>query len=145
MTEIQLTGCVIPNEQGWVYLNYRRLYDQWELPGGHVLPTDYHDPTMAAIRHAAAELHIEADVRLVRAIGTTIFEQNDKRYNMVFNILPRYVGGPLLQNWDDFGDEGFFNLLARDANHLKLSPAAKNLRQDAMMGMLELTPRDTLQ
>ncbi|MDB5170173.1 MAG: hydrolase [Candidatus Saccharibacteria bacterium] len=73
---VLLAGCIIVDDYGRMLLLHRSTddYSHWELPGGKVEADEL--PEATAIREIREELGV--DVRLTKALGSEVFEDNDR-------------------------------------------------------------------
>lgn len=135
---IELAGCILLDEYGRMLLLHRALgeFGRWELPGGKVEEDEL--PEEAAVREVREELGVQ--VRLTRAAGSDVFEENDRAYKFHWFqavITEGEVRAVESETFDDFDYIG-----TEDFPSLALSPGMAALQKKILLGDVSLDADD---
>ncbi|MDL2341908.1 MAG: NUDIX hydrolase [Patescibacteria group bacterium] len=129
MKQIELAGCVIVDDYGRILLLHRSSgkFTHWELPGGKIERDETAEE--AAVRELAEELGV--DVRLIGALGSDVFEQDEQAYHYHWFQAVIEGGELTIAEPDDYDDFDYFEIedmpgLALSNNMLVLYPKIYN-------------------
>jgi 8-oxo-dGTP diphosphatase len=121
---MKLAGCIIKNGDGKVLLLHRNTARrvQWEIPGGKVDPGEAVEQT--AVRELTEELDVT--VRIVRRIGSKVFEEDGERHEYDWFEAEVVQGTPRLAEPHTFDRLDYFDIDEMQEMFGKLSPNTKN-------------------
>ncbi|MBC7707723.1 NUDIX hydrolase [Polaromonas sp.] len=117
MNITELSGCVILDDYGRILLLHRNSGDttHWELPGGKLERGETAEE--AAVRELEEELGV--NVRLVGALGSEIFEQDEQEYRYNWFQAVIEAGRLAILEPDEYDDFDYYEL--EDMPSLSLS------------------------
>ncbi|MEO7364608.1 MAG: NUDIX domain-containing protein [Candidatus Saccharimonadales bacterium] len=118
MKPIKLAGCVIVDEQERVLLLHRAAGEigHWELPGGKLEVDETAEA--AAVREVAEEIGVQ--VRLVKALGSCVFDHHGNSYHYSWFHAEIVSGQPQVVENDIHDDLDYLGL--DDMMEVALSP-----------------------
>jgi 8-oxo-dGTP diphosphatase len=134
MEPIKVAGCVLLDDYGRILLLHRigREFGQWELPGGKLEEDE--TPEQAAARELSEELGVT--VRVGTALGSEVFEEDDKQYRFYWFKGDVITGQPSIMEPETFDDLDYFE--TEDLLSLSLSSNMQIMFEKIFDGSIQL-------